>query len=258
MRLFVLMMNLRQSISLATFFIMCWMFVGKSFAQQVEGLILDQNHQAISQAHILNLTQSIGAVSDSSGYFNIKAKHGDLVVYSALAYEKDSVNIDSEKHFNELNIIKLVDKNIKLEHVVLVGHTFSMIDTSKRDLEPIEMSLPFPNRHIRKPALDRRAAYLKPKLSIGTLISSLNGSYQNLERLQSVHQEQVDIERMRTEIEDSLFVDMGIVEADIYLFLDFVFHRNSHQFRRHLRTANVFEKLNFLKSKRNAFLKTKS
>lgn len=250
-------MSLRLPKWILTSLVFCLFLTGQSFAQQIEGLISDETHQPISQAHILNLTKGIGTVSDSSGYFKIKASEADLLSFSAIAFQKDSLRLDSSLHFNRLVIIRLNSKEIALNEVVLVGRPFSMIDTTKKDFGPIDMNLPFPNHHIRKPALDRQAAFLKPKIGVGTLISSLNGSYRKLEILQNARQEQRDIELMRSQIEDSLFVDMGIAADDVCLFLDFVFHRNKIMFRRQIRSANIFDKLSFLQARSKAFLRTK-
>ncbi|RTY86253.1 SusC/RagA family TonB-linked outer membrane protein [Flavobacterium sp. RSP15] len=90
-----------------------------SWAQtEVTGVVLDDANSPIPGVNVLVKGNKQGIVTDFDGRFNIKASVSDVLVFSYIGFETQSVIL---KNYNKLNI-KLQSSALQLDDLVVVGY----------------------------------------------------------------------------------------------------------------------------------------
>jgi len=83
----------------------------------IKGKVTDTSLQPLPGVTIINTTSKAGTSTDFNGEYNIKAKKGDILVFSYVGMEKQSITVEDSITINT----SLKDSNT-LEEVVVVGY----------------------------------------------------------------------------------------------------------------------------------------
>jgi len=95
-------------------FMICY-YVTATFAQDDFGyfygrLVSIKSLEPVSYSHIINLNNNIGAISDSTGYFNIWASRTDTLLISAISYEYKKIYLQDYEESEYSEYIYLDEK----------------------------------------------------------------------------------------------------------------------------------------------------
>ncbi len=99
----------------------------------------------IEAVHILNLTKGIGTINDAAGFFEIKAKIGDTIVFSSVKHQQKIhiVTKEDEDMKSARLSIKLDIKINELEEVRISDHDFSgQVEEDIKKIKTYEDNLP--------------------------------------------------------------------------------------------------------------------
>ena len=118
-------------------------FCANMYGQQttVTGIITDSSGLPLPGASVLVKETNVGAQSDFDGNYSIKAKKGDILVFSYIGYKTQEVIVAIEKLIN----VSLSEEANKLDEIVITGYgsqTRATLTTSvsKLDTEILESS----------------------------------------------------------------------------------------------------------------------
>ncbi|MEA3317218.1 MAG: carboxypeptidase-like regulatory domain-containing protein [Bacteroidota bacterium] len=82
-------------------------------------LVSEKKFEPISYAHIININNNLGTISDSTGYFNIKAASTDTLLISAISYEYKKICLQDIEQSDYSTYIFLKDKIYKIDEVMI-------------------------------------------------------------------------------------------------------------------------------------------
>ncbi len=125
--------------------IIIWLLCYSVFSQDSDilyGKILTGTEK-IEAVNILNLTKGIGAINDAAGFFEIKAKVDDTIVFSSIKHQQ-KVHIVTKKDMKSARLsIKLDIKINELEEVRISDHTLSGgVEEDIKKIKTYEHNLP--------------------------------------------------------------------------------------------------------------------
>lgn len=86
--------------------------------QSPSGLVVDENGQPMIGVQVKLEGATTGAITDADGNFTIKAKRGDVLIFSYVGYEQQKITYKGEK----ILAIKLLPSTEMLEDVVVIGY----------------------------------------------------------------------------------------------------------------------------------------
>ncbi|WP_289662561.1 vWA domain-containing protein [Flavobacterium panacagri] len=93
-------------------------FVSMAQERTITGIISDKSQQLLPGVNILNQNSKVNATSDFDGKYSIKAKTGDMLVFSFIGFETQSQKVQNSNTIN----IRLNEYNQTLSEVVVVGY----------------------------------------------------------------------------------------------------------------------------------------
>ena len=95
-------------------------FCANMYGQQktVTGIITDSSGLPLPGASVLVKETNVGAQSDFDGNYSIKAKKGDVLVFSYIGYKSQEVIVAIEKRIN----VSLSEEANKLDEIVITGY----------------------------------------------------------------------------------------------------------------------------------------
>ncbi|WP_299189980.1 hypothetical protein [uncultured Aquimarina sp.] len=97
-------------------------------------IIIDTIHQ--KSVNIINITQSVGTINDKVGFFEIKAKKGDTIVFSSVQHYQKS-HIVTKQDLKKANLaIQLEIKVNELDEVTI--SQYNLTGEAKEDIKKIE------------------------------------------------------------------------------------------------------------------------
>ncbi|QTE22929.1 carboxypeptidase-like regulatory domain-containing protein [Polaribacter cellanae] len=185
----------------------------------------------VSDVHIVNLTNSIGTVSNEFGYFKIPVKIGDSLSFSHLNFTKKHLLI-TEKNISEENLeIKLTEKTVELKEITLQKPR-SIFYVDKEILQPNahvdakSLNLPYANTKQQKDnsivSLNSGVAF-----SVDNIINSLNGNNKRAKVLKKMSAKDQQLSKIRKYVTDDFFItDLQIRKENINLFLNYCLNKN--------------------------------
>lgn len=121
------------------YFFLLLIISGTVYCQQIEiqGVIVNKDAEGI---HVINKTANLYTITDKNGVFLIKAKQGDVLVFSSIQYNLKVIRVD-ENLFNKRSIEVVLDENLNELDEVIVG--MQLTGDLKKDLSGIETEKPF-------------------------------------------------------------------------------------------------------------------
>ncbi len=109
-------------------------FVTMAQERTISGIVSDENKQPLPGVTIFNQTSKTNTATDFDGKYNIKAKTGDMLVFSYIGYKNQSQKVQNSNIIN----IKLLPDNQTLSEVVVVGYGTSNSEYEDRSYERAE------------------------------------------------------------------------------------------------------------------------
>ncbi|AWK07281.1 VWA domain-containing protein [Flavobacterium crocinum] len=103
-------------------------FVTMAQERTISGIISDETLQPLPGVNIYNQTSKTNAITNFDGEYSIKAKTGDMLVFSFLGYQNQSQKVQNSNTIN----IKLIPDNQTLNEVVVVGYGTSSSEYEDR------------------------------------------------------------------------------------------------------------------------------
>ncbi|PBJ14583.1 VWA domain-containing protein [Flavobacterium sp. ACN6] len=93
-------------------------FVSAAQERIITGIVSDENKQPLPGVTVINQTSKINTATNFDGQYSIKAKTGDMLVFTYLGYKNQSQKVQNSSIMN----IKLLLDNQTLNEVVVVGY----------------------------------------------------------------------------------------------------------------------------------------
>src|SRR6218665_4074905 len=93
-------------------------FVSMAQERTITGIVSDETRQPLPGVNIYNQTSKSNATTNFDGQYSIKAKTGDMLVFSFIGYQNQSQKVQNSNTIN----IKLLPDNQTLNEVVVVGY----------------------------------------------------------------------------------------------------------------------------------------
>lgn len=97
-----------------------------SFGQELNGWVIDQKYNVkIANVHVINKTTLKGTISDSSGYFSIKLKFGDTLVFSNVSYQYFYFIYSDSSAVLKNVVVDMLEQNYLLHEVSIFSYALS-------------------------------------------------------------------------------------------------------------------------------------
>ena len=155
----------------------------------ISGKLLDiENSQAISFVQILNESQRISAISDTTGKFTIRAKPGDTLVFNVIGYLGKYIVLE-KSYFEKVLDIKLKARSYDIAEVEIFGITsYSQFKERLKNLKLPETKTDRLRHNLERSSLEegKEAKYqlaMKKAAEGGNLIAAPILSAQDIERI---------------------------------------------------------------------------
>lgn len=89
-------------------------------SQKVSGIIVNDNtNLPLSSVNIININKVRGATSDANGYFEINVQPNDTLHFTILGFQSLRVRVTNDWIKNKITRIRLTEKAIALEEVII-------------------------------------------------------------------------------------------------------------------------------------------
>ncbi|WP_053406052.1 carboxypeptidase-like regulatory domain-containing protein [Persicobacter sp. CCB-QB2] len=117
----------------------------------LHGQLLNANNQeSIPFAHIVNISQKKGAISDEIGYFSINAQQGDTLCFRVLGYKTDTITLSRAQLEAISTKFRLEEETRKLANVNIYSYDNSAMFRKK----PEPYYIPGINMNLNPPKKD--------------------------------------------------------------------------------------------------------
>ncbi|HIP33210.1 MAG TPA: hypothetical protein EYG89_00405 [Bacteroidia bacterium] len=119
-----------------TFLLLFIFTISNIYAQNIEGLIVDEENLPISEANIILSNTGIGTISNIQGKFTLRVPEklaSELIIFSYLGYESKEMNVTDLKQNNKIQLKRtttelnevFVEKKIKLTANEIITKAFN-------------------------------------------------------------------------------------------------------------------------------------
>ncbi|WP_343911487.1 hypothetical protein [Aquimarina litoralis] len=207
-----------------------------SFGQQnswLKGQVI-VNALELEAINIVNLTKEIGTISSKSGYFEIPADLGDIVVFSSVQYKLKKFQITEEQLLSDNYKVFLEPEVNTLDEVHI--SQYSLTGDIKKDLEDIptyEKNLPFWNAEQLKQMGVARPNDAQSPVENTVLKSGNEGAGVSIDLMgfvqavsgifQKKSKEDTPEIRLHQYYKEEFFIkELKIPETEFYNFMDFL------------------------------------
>ncbi len=102
-----------------TVLFMIGIFLFSTGFAQITGKVFDENGRPIPGATIVVKGTTMGTTSDLDGQYSLKAKTGDILVFSFVGYQKQEIPVKKKKNIT----VYLTPKIINMQEVVVMGYS---------------------------------------------------------------------------------------------------------------------------------------
>jgi hypothetical protein len=162
--------------------------------------------------HVLNISTKKAAITDIDGYFEIKARLYDTLVFSAVQYKKKQIIVSADILASKLIYVNLDASLTELNEVTV--RLYNLSGELSRDMNSLEVgevvtafSLGLPNSNVKKMTQTDRILYSAQ--NAGSPIAFLNvitGETKRLKEMAARQRKYMRTELIRRTYHDSLYV----------------------------------------------------
>jgi hypothetical protein len=114
------MFRLHRSIAIFSLF---FFFASATNAQELSGWVVDvKDSSVIPVVHVINKTTLKGNITDNNGYFNIKLRFGDTIIFSNISYQYFYFVYNDSSTALEDVVIEMKEQNYLLHEVSIFSY----------------------------------------------------------------------------------------------------------------------------------------
>jgi hypothetical protein len=146
---------------------------------------------------IVNISNKINTISGNGGYFKIKAKVNDTLLFSSLQFDVIKLKINQTDFGQNLLFVKMTPRSKLIEKILITNQT--VITAESLGLVPKGQK--------RYTVAERRILSSEVgKVSVGGLINLITGYNKELKRNLEIEKKEMLIEKIRNQFEKDYFV----------------------------------------------------
>jgi hypothetical protein len=185
----------------------------------------------VAATHVMNISTNSATITNINGFFAIRVRRNDTLVFSAVQFKKKELVVTSELMDSDFITVPLEDELTVLDEVVvtpynLTGDISKDILTLKMDPIITAESLGLPNAHVRIPTKSERELFEATSggglLPVTPILNAISGRTKMLKERVARNKLYDRTERVREYYTDSLYrTKLRIPEAKIDDFLYF-------------------------------------
>ena len=222
-------MRLKRTNAFIVFLILCTTAVAQTpFTKNIEGKVINKEN-GIADVHVMNTSANRATITDQNGKFTIEVTIGDTLLFSAVQFKRKSMVINTSILSSKEVFVPLEEFVNELDEVVVRPYDLSG-DLSK-DMQQMDTgqvisatSLGLPNAHV-KPLMQserllREAAFgpftvgMLTSVPFNPIINAITGRTKMLKKRVARDKKEQQLLRVRTSIEDSLFLTQLKIPID--------------------------------------------
>jgi len=217
-------------------FIIC-LFVGflglraQSLDEKVlEGKVYSDDGD-VAATHVLNTTTQRAAITDIAGFFKIRVKLNDTIVFSAIQYKRKEIVVTTSILESTFINVPLEEVLTELDEVVVMPYNLTgdmSRDANRIEIEPVvtASTLGLPNAYVKNPTKAERVLYEATSggglLPLNPILNGISGRTKYLKNQVKLQKTYARTERVRAFYVDSLIVaDLRIPQEKIDDFMYF-------------------------------------
>jgi hypothetical protein len=187
---------------------------------------------SIVNVHIINKNTKIGTISNDNGLFEIPVHIGDTLFFSHLKYQDKLIIVNDKSIVNQKINIQLEEKTVILKEIVLEKQRSifyqdpEITSYSGPIVNAKKLNLPYANTFAKE---DKSIVKFSSgaSISLGNLISALNGNNRRERILKEMALEDTYLEKIRKHFTDDFFItDLKIEKVYINQFLNDCIDKN--------------------------------
>ena len=208
-----------------------------------------------TRINIFNLTQKTGTTNSDLGKFSIKVKENDTLIFSSVQYETVSLRISKKNISQKFLTIKLIEKVVYLDEVLL--RNIELTGNLTQDIDRIKTFNFYENIPVSyKPKLTSigRKLFTAKNGALDIVINTISGRLQMLEKANKNEQLTLDVQKGIDAIDDTIFINwLKIPKEEIK---NFVYYCASNSiYRKLIAQNNYLEILKLFQKHAPEFLK---
>lgn len=162
----------------------------------IEGKIIIEtnNNEGIT---IVNISNKTNTISGNGGYFKIKAKVNDTLIFSSLPFDVIKLKITDKDFGSNLLFVKMTPKSKTIEQILITSNTV---------ITPENLGL-VPKGQKRYTVAERRLYTGSSGIGIGTLVNLITGYTKELKKNVEVEKKEILQEKILRQFEKEYFVN---------------------------------------------------
>jgi hypothetical protein len=211
--------------------------------------------EEVSFVNIINLTQKTGTISNGVGEFSIAVFLGDLLIFSAVQFERQEIKITEELIQNQPLVISLVEKNNFLQEVVV--NQYGLTGNLEKDaLQMPSYVFDYEAAGLKPPkkkiTQTERRIYTATSSNIDYILNAINGRLKRLRKMQEWDNLETLKNDIRKEIPEEFFIiDLKIEKKYIDDFIYFCVENEA--LKSFVQNDEDLEVINYLSLKAEAY-----
>jgi len=182
------------------------------FTKQIEGRVYSESGD-VAATHVLNITSEKASITNSEGFFSIRVKLNDTLVFSAIQYKRKTIIVTPAILGSKLLYVPLEDAINELDEVIVMPYNLTgdmTTDLARTEIEPVvtASTLGLPNVYVKIPTQAERelfAATANPFMSFDPLINAITGRTKMLKQRIARNEKYERTQRVRAFYPDSLY-----------------------------------------------------
>lgn len=236
------------------FFLLSFLIGPAAFGQDdsrriLRGKVLYRNSNVVNE-NVINSTAERATITNEQGEFAIPVKLGDLLVFTAVNYQIEVVEIDQEILDRNRLVVEVIEKVTPLDEVVVSPENQErFLELRNEEFKEYEYETD-PTSDIENIALDRSAKGLQDGLNFVNIFKALYSAVASDKTPEGNALQLSDVLRQVYE-EEFFLIDLKLKKEWIEPFLDYCDQKMPPPTL--LRKDNEFELLEFLVSQSKAF-----
>lgn len=185
----------------------------------------------VAATHVMNISTNSATITNINGFFAIRVRRNDTLVFSAVQFKKKELVVTSELMDSDFITVPLEDELTVLDEVVVTPYNLTgdiSKDILSLKIDPVitAESLGLPNAHVRIPTKSERELFEATSggglLPVTPILNAISGRTKMLKERVARNKNYDRTERVREFYADSLYrTKLRIPEAKIDDFLYF-------------------------------------
>ncbi|WP_298506437.1 carboxypeptidase-like regulatory domain-containing protein [uncultured Maribacter sp.] len=206
-----------------------WVKAQNPFSKELEGRIVSKSGD-VAATHVQNKTTKRATITDVHGYFVIRAKVQDTLIFSAVQFKKKEIVVSTDMLQSLLLKIPMEDALTELDEVVVTPYNLSgdiSKDLNTLETEPVvtASTLGLPNAYVKPISKAERKLFEATTgrgIPLNPIINGISGRTKMLKNRIKRNKKYERTQRVRAFYVDSLFIkDLKIPIAKIEDFMYF-------------------------------------